>query len=142
MVCWHVTLSTYASHSHPSTAKTVFAPVSRLTADFRSTVDMPPHRSLKRATSIQKVSAISRRIHGWSWQAVSNTIFICSGSYVLIYSMNIVPDRNGYRCSLCRPRGTEGALRFITCCARRCVFLPQFSAVHPQQHHAVPPIHM
>ncbi|KAI0700919.1 voltage-dependent anion channel-domain-containing protein [Cytidiella melzeri] len=38
----------------------------------RSTNDLPGiemHRSLKRTASIVQVSALSRRIHGWSWQA-------------------------------------------------------------------------
>ncbi|KAI0093302.1 voltage-dependent anion channel-domain-containing protein [Irpex rosettiformis] len=30
---------------------------------------MPPRRSLKRTASMVQVSALSRRIHGWSWQA-------------------------------------------------------------------------
>lgn len=77
--------------------------------------------------TMPKVNALCRRIHGWSWQAVSACLLL-SG---LIDSESLVPGGHGYWSCLCRPLRPQGQVTSHR--NHRNLFLfPEHGPVPPQ----------
>lgn len=86
----------------------------------------------------QRVSALARRIHGWTWQAVS---FALLTIYIPVVYTAIVSDRNGHRRRLCYTVRTGGQARRSSE-GRNSFLLPQYGPLSPQYFNTTSPSYL
>ena len=77
-----------------------------------------------------KVSSLARRIHGWSWQAVSH-LSSCTWRAARL-TMRAVSDWYGHRGGVRHPVRAEGALEHLDPC-RNVLLLPEHRSLCPER---------
>ena len=96
------------------------------------------HR-LSRSNSMEHVSRLSRRIHGWTWQAVC--VFYSWPTLRLTDEL-VVPNWYGYGCRVRHARWFEAASRPCADGGRDHILFPEYDLVPIEYNNAVVAIRM